>query len=268
MSNPVDLFGRWEGAFVRLRRGVTPVRRARGEVVLVGDGAASRPVRLSAGAMALLPQLFEGVPFRELSAGLRERHPTAADVDQKALLFVERLGSAGMLEGVDATSTPRPRLWNLDPTARRVADKLLRVPRLARRSLLLVGVLCAVVGLVQAFARAHHASIEGLILSFDPLGAAIFALVVVPIHELAHAVACRAAGVPVTGLGIVWHGGVLPGPYVNTTQAYLIADRWRRFWIPAAGPLVDLFAAGASAWVMVGAHAGDGVGRGTRTAAP
>jgi putative peptide zinc metalloprotease protein len=78
----------------------------------------------------------------------------------------------------------------------------------------------------------------------------IFVLVVIPIHEFAHAVVCRRVGVPVSGAGLILHGGFFPGPYVDTSKAYQLTNRWRRFVIPAAGPFVNLVFAGIVAALL------------------
>jgi putative peptide zinc metalloprotease protein len=47
------------------------------------------------------------------------------------------------------------------------------------------------------------------------------------------------------------HGGIIPGPYVETTKAYSLKKKSDRFWIPAAGPIVDLCSAGVVAWILI-----------------
>jgi putative peptide zinc metalloprotease protein len=82
------------------------------------------------------------------------------------------------------------------------------------------------------------------------LGAACYLLVLVPLHELAHAVSCEMAGARVGAMGIVFRNALFPTPFVDTSRSYLIACTWKRFWIPAAGPVVDIIGLGAAAWVL------------------
>ncbi|MEW6708009.1 MAG: hypothetical protein AB1430_24445, partial [Pseudomonadota bacterium] len=90
-----------------------------------------------------------------------------------------------------------------------------------------------------------------LFAQFSAWGLAIFVFGVVVLHEAAHAVACRLAGVPVGDAGLIFHGGVMPGPYVNTSHLYRVERRAPRFWVAAAGPLVDFLALGAAAaWLL------------------
>lgn len=87
--------------------------------------------------------------------------------------------------------------------------------------------------------------------SFNLIGFLALFLIVIPIHEAAHAVACRLAGAEVGVAGIIMHGGLIPGPYVETSKAYRLKEKSKRFWIPAAGPLVDWCAAGIVAWIIL-----------------
>jgi putative peptide zinc metalloprotease protein len=82
------------------------------------------------------------------------------------------------------------------------------------------------------------------------LGAACYLLILVPMHELAHAVSCEMAGARVGAMGIVFRNALFPTPFVDTSRSYLIANTWRRFWIPAAGPTVDFLGSGAAAWIL------------------
>jgi putative peptide zinc metalloprotease protein len=125
------------------------------------------------------------------------------------------------------------------------------LPRWVSVALLVALLTWAVAGVVLVLLGSLKPQLADSVRGFDLWGLALFALAVVPLHELAHGVACRVAGAPVQGAGLILHGNILPGPYVDTTQAYRVSARWSRFWIPAWGPLVDLLAAGAAAWVVL-----------------
>ena len=240
---------------VRLREGVTPVQRARGETLLVSPDGRSA-LRTGRVGGALLPLLLHGTTREQLMMVLRQRYPGAGDVDQKVQRFLETLRRAGMLTGASPrrmhrVATERFAPIDVNPVARRVARVLNGRPGLVL-SVLAVGIFSAVVGVSMAWTiDRHQLNPVGLVYRFDPIGLALFVCIVVPLHELAHAVACSAAGVPVTSAGIVWRGGIVPSPYVDTSQAYRVAGRWTRFLIPAGGPLVDVLASGAGAWGVV-----------------
>jgi putative peptide zinc metalloprotease protein len=234
--------------------GGTEVVRRRGSLLLVARGS-GRTVRVSPVAADLLPLLQSGAPFDELSGRLRALHPSAGVVEPKLRAFLRTLGSAGLLHGQEEARRARGRRYPLfaaDACARVIARPLRALlpgrvaPALAgamaMASLALVAQLCVEGRLPGLRELAEHLHWAGL---------SLFAFVVVPVHELAHAVACRLGGIPAGQFGIVLHGGIVPGPYVDTSRSYLLADRWRRFAIPAAGPFVNLLAAGIVAAVLL-----------------
>lgn len=242
----------------RLRAGVARVSRP-GATVLVApeDG---RALRVSTVAHDLLPLLAHGASFDDLLGRLRERHPRAADAANKLRAFLDQLDRAGLLgDGTAGNARRAAARWPLmdaDPFARAAAHVLRLLPRplgWALLGLLGAGALAAIV-LLAVGGRLPHPS--ALFTRFSPWGLVIFVFVVVLAHEAAHAVACRLAGVPVSDAGLIFHGGVMPGPYVNTSHLYRLEHRAPRFWIAAAGPLVDFLALGAAAaWLLAGGDA-------------
>ena len=247
---------------MRLREGVAHVRRRQGSVLV---SAGSSAVRIGEVGEELLPLLVCGADVDQLAAFLQQQHPLARDIPVKLDRFLAELERGGLL-----ASGPQPAerrrseskrivLFNPDRLAKELAEWWGRMPAPRSHWLITALIIIAAIGLVAVWlGDPQRLNPAGLVGRFDPIGLAVFVLVVVPLHELSHAVACRAAGVPVTAAGIILHASVIPGPYVDTTQAYRIGDRWRRFWIPAAGPLVDFLASGTAAWTVVLAG-GDGV---------
>ncbi|MBB3192866.1 site-2 protease family protein [Roseateles terrae] len=71
-------------------------------------------------------------------------------------------------------------------------------------------------------------------------------LVEMSLHELAHALACRAMGARTRGFGIGLMWGVLPIVYTDTTDAYTIPSRYRRMFVSFAGPMVNIMSFGLS----------------------
>jgi putative peptide zinc metalloprotease protein len=108
----------------------------------------------------------------------------------------------------------------------------------------------SLMGIITVLSSASRPTFATVTSTANIWGIAFFLLIVVPIHELAHAVACRAAGVPVVGAGLLLHGGIIPGPFVDTSTTYAVVDRWLRFQVPIAGPLIDLYAGGVLAWLL------------------
>ncbi|MDP5210781.1 PqqD family peptide modification chaperone [Microbulbifer sp. 2205BS26-8] len=235
----------------RIRDGVAKVVR-KGSIVLISphDGTA---VRVSPVAEELMPLLAAGASFDELTQKLRDRYPQAASLGTKLSAFLQQLQKSGLLENdarpaVKRRRTPRLKLFELDPAAALVARGIKALPDWLGRALwygILLSALCGLLVLIFSGALPHP---RQLATEFNGWGLAIFALLVAPLHEAAHAVACRLAGVPVGAAGIMIHNWFVPGPYVETNQTYRIRGRRQRFWVPAAGPAINLIAAGAAAW--------------------
>jgi len=60
------------------------------------------------------------------------------------------------------------------------------------------------------------------------------------VHELAHALACRLAGARTQGFGIGLLWGCLPIFFTETTDSYMISDKYKRMFVSFAGPMVDI----------------------------
>lgn len=228
----------------------------RSETLLLFARGSGRTVRVSAGAVVLLPLLQVGATFEQLRGRLGELHPSAPDIDRTLRAFLRTLTDSGVLRGAAAVlaqsrGNRKFPLFSADGVARALAWPLRKLLPghfgsaiavvLALAAAAAVGVLAARGGLPGLRHLAEHLHWVGLLL---------FAVVVVPLHELAHAVACRLVGVAAGQAGVLLHAGIWPGPYVETNQSYLLTHRWQRFAIPAAGPFVDLVAAGTVAAVL------------------
>jgi putative peptide zinc metalloprotease protein len=238
------------------RAGVTKVKRHRVTILVApGDG---RAVRISRPAEALVPLLADGAERAALEAALAARFPGSPRVTRKLDQFLAQLRDAGMLTlssdpaAVRKVTRPVARidLFDMDPPARAVAGVIGAVPAWLGWGLLALVTLAALAGvwLVATGPLLPHPS--AFVTEFHVAGILIFVGLVVPLHELSHAVATRLAGAEVGRAGIMAHG-FLPGPFVETSGLYRVQSRWRRFCIPAAGPLVDLLAVGAGAWMVV-----------------
>ncbi len=247
-------------ALYRIRPGVAKVARADSFILVAPkDG---RALRVTPVAEELLPLLAVGALFGELVQRLQQRHPKALDVETKLATFVDQLRRCGLIDtGAAPAEKRRPRtrfaLLRPDSAAAWLAARIDIWPVWLQRAMLvlLVSAALAHVGALVMLGPLPHPS--ALWTEFNGWGLALFILVVVPLHEAAHALACRLAGEPVNEAGFILHGWIVPGPYVDTSQMYRVANRWQRFSVPAAGPLVDLLALGAAAaWLFWAAPAG------------
>lgn len=238
----------------RLLPDVEVVRRAR--TLMLVSTATGAAVRISPTAEPLLPLLEAGTDAGQLQAVLQEKHPQARDIASKLTVFLQPLIRSGLLTVGDVSKPrrkgwPKLELFRPDPQARRTAELILKLPPLVRRILLGLLLGTALAGIAALIVQGRFPSPGQVFdaLSFPPFF--IFFLIVVPIHEAAHAIACRMAGIEVGAAGIILHGNLMPGPYIETTKAYQVTNRVARFWIPAAGPIINLLAAGGAAWALV-----------------
>jgi putative peptide zinc metalloprotease protein len=240
---------------VKLAPGVHVVRRQAG--LLLHCSRSGQTLRLSAAATPLVPGLQQGTSVEALVQCLHALHPQAQGVPQKVQAFLAPLAHHGMLAGHETAGPAGGRVWPprhellrsdawLAPLVRCLAGW----PAALRRGLWGGGTAAALAALLALLAAGRWPGLQATLTGFDPRGLLIFAAVVLA-HELAHAVACRLAGAPVRSAGVVWHGGVLPGPYVDTSHASYLASRQARFMIPAAGPLVNLAGAGLCAAILL-----------------
>jgi len=238
----------------RIRDGVVKVVRKE-SIILVSplDGTS---VRMSPVAEELMTLLAQGAHFDQLATKLREKHPSARDLGSKLTGFLGQLTRAGLLDSGDKAAprnwrVPRLVLFHPDRAAALVARAIKVLPGWLSWSLWYIALGAAVAGVAGLIWTGQVPPLRGVATGFSAWGLAIFALLVVPLHEASHAIACRLAGAPVGAAGIVMHGWLVPGPFVETSQSYRLSERSGRFWIPAAGPAINLLATGGAAWGLL-----------------
>ncbi|MCC2616142.1 M50 family metallopeptidase [Aestuariibacter halophilus] len=78
----------------------------------------------------------------------------------------------------------------------------------------------------------------------------IIYLVELSTHELAHALACRMAGARTQGFGVGLLWGCLPIFFTETTDSYVISDKYKRMFVSFAGPMVDIVFFGVAMWLF------------------
>ena len=69
------------------------------------------------------------------------------------------------------------------------------------------------------------------------------------VHELGHAMACKAMGGRCTEIGLILIAGVLPLPYCDATSAWRMPETWRRVLVSSAGMIVELALASVAVFV-------------------
>jgi len=240
---------------ITLRRDVRIVQRACHTILIRTRGFSA--VRVGAAANVVLMRLRDGAERSELLRLVQTALPEAGQAAEQLDEFLSRLESAGFLTSADGDGDGRDRwrrwdLLDINPLAESLSHAFVGMGAAAANVSACAFTLLAFAGLATALPHALSVGIRG---AAGAWGAAFVLVFVVPLHELAHAVACRAAGVPVSGTGVLLHGGIIPGPFVDTSMIYTVDDRWARWRVPIAGPLVELWAAGAAAWLTLAVHA-------------
>jgi hypothetical protein len=231
----------------RLRDSVR-VRACAGHVVVVDTASLAPALRLPLASIGALSALRRGIPAGGQGAVYK---------------LAEKLASYGCLDGHQIAQPISRRLrkgqWylpNPDPVFAAIGAVLRTVP---------AGVLLGVLGilLVAAVGAAglHLAALAGGAADpgYAPLGVLLYFLVCVPLHELAHGVACRYAGAPVSGLGVQYGARLIPVPFINTKNLVLVAPRGLRILVCLAGPGFDILAAGFTAAALLSGWAGAAV---------
>ncbi len=199
-------------------------------------------VKVSRSAAHLLPSLKEGATFDQLCEVFGRRLSEAQRTQVTAFLSV--LQHAGLLQqpGARARSVLiRYASWDLSAPLARLGDALAASRAAAALAFLLV--LFAAAALVWGASIVLPHLIELGRSVAQPLALAAGALavfaIVIPVHELAHAVVAGACGIRSTRL-VLGRRGAVPAVFCETPGSSLIADRVLRILVPAAGPAVDL----------------------------
>jgi hypothetical protein len=199
-------------------------------------------VKVSRSAAHLLPLLKSGATLDELCDVFGPRLSAAQRAQVEA--FVSVLRRAGLLQHGEKGARPAlVRYATLDlsvPLARlgdalrgsRTAAGLAFVSALLAACALIWGVSVVLPHLVELGRTAAHVPAAAV-------GLLVVLVLVIPVHELAHALAAGACGLRTTRL-VLARRGALPTVFCETPGSSLIADRAVRILIPAAGPAVDL----------------------------
>jgi putative peptide zinc metalloprotease protein len=209
-------------------------------------------MRLSAQAVKLWPILRTGVRLSEMVVFLRSQHPANRDIDAQVAKFVEALAAANML-----ADSPRPKQRPigragriLDRLASVIARPLMVAPRLSTAIAIFLAAL-AIVIVAKALALPRPSA---MLTSRTFIAFFGYMLFVTPLHELAHAVVARAAGLRISECGFMIRG--VPRPYVAIPRV-AAASRRQRVAIALAGPFVDLVACAIASFIVINGRGGD-----------
>ncbi|MCU7727311.1 hypothetical protein ODJ79_26575 [Actinoplanes sp. KI2] len=252
----------WLREPVGLAPGVTLVTGAGGHPLLFHPGTGTY-VRLSRTGASLVP-LLDGTHTGTalLAAAGRSRGPEGVRDRAAALLtFLSDLRAAGVLsvppEQLRGAARVLARLARLTPRVRIPARYLTRLIGPPAAAMARFPRLAVIAALLVAAASAT-AVIMALTLPIAPVfGGPRWTLILgalltqAAVHELSHATACQALGIPVREAGVKLFCLLIPLTYVDRTDAYRIRSRAGRAAVALAGPLVDVAAAGLSSLLIL-----------------
>jgi putative peptide zinc metalloprotease protein len=177
--------------------------------------------------------------------------------------FLDSLRSSGLLEGSEVpngasagqrfkTSAMMPRFVlsrSLPTLLEPMARQLRRWPAGAIASLV---ALCAVVGFVTGgIVLSQHGLPSTRISLAAYLTAAIAQMLLIVVHECAHALVAQYLETPVRGFGVALLFYVLPVAYVDRTDAYRVRQRSSRVSLALAGLVSDGLMCGLTALVVL-----------------
>ncbi len=232
----------------RLHPQTRVTRNGDGTYLLVPAGSPS-PLQIGSSFAWFLDALSRGTDRNELLQIARANRVAAKDADRSVSALLEALSRRGCFD------VPRRRpvrggglyIGNLDPLASGIVRVCRYVPSAVWLALLATAVGgsgWAVLHLTSQLAGAVHNDVRWRLAPL--LLACAFTLwICTPIHELAHALACRAMGQPVTSLVLFARWRAIPALMVDVRHMVAIRSRWQRALVPAAGPLCDFLLAGA-----------------------
>lgn len=214
--------------------------RRDGDAAVIGDERRQVFLSIPAEGLDLLESLAEGVTLGEAVRRYEAEHGESPDTEE----FLDALAEEGFVapaDGVLAEPEPEParRVWNLDWMSQRTAERLLGAPVLA-----VFGIVFAV-AVVMAFDEpevlpgASSLAFQSHFWAY--LWVVIFiATVGVVVHELAHVVAARAAGVSAR----IKLGNQLYAIVAQTDMSgiWLVPKR-RRYLALLAGVIIDFVGA-------------------------
>ena len=217
-----------------------------GDEVTIGNATQSTFLSLPADAVDLLSSLSEGHTVGETQARYAQKYGETPDMED----FLDYLESEGFVTlqvddpaadtaHIQAQPAPAPRRYHFDGIPQSVAQRLCSRPVVLGCALLIaLGLL--LVGLDPALVPPPSIMVFKHNLTLMSLETSAFILATIFVHEMAHLIAARAAGVP-SRMGIGTRLWVLVAE-TDMTGVWT-APRRQRYLAFVAGPLVDAVAA-------------------------
>jgi putative peptide zinc metalloprotease protein len=234
----------------KLHANTTVARNSDGTYLVIPAGS-PRTLQVGRGFELFVDPLRRGAERRELLIIAQAAGSPATNAGRSLDSLLEALATRGCLEG--STAVPNRDgyyLYGIDRIAKAIVDCARIVPAtgwialLAAAGIIAGRNLCVLAAVATAGLQHGIAHIQAVPLL---LAGACNLWLATPVHELAHAVACRAMGQPVSGLVVFARWRTIPAFMVDVRHMLAIRSKWRRALVPAAGPLCDFLVAGSLA---------------------
>lgn len=115
--------------------------------------------------------------------------------------------------------------------------------------------LCSGLGLTGVVAIGHRLDLltygQALLTAYGwslLLPFALLSMIVISLHELAHAFTLKHYGGAVTEMGLLFMC-LMPSAYTDSSDAYCLSSRWQRCWVVAAGVICQIVIGAIAFWL-------------------
>lgn len=218
---------------LRLSRGVRFLENFEGRSYLISPNG--RVVHVSRSAMSVAELLQIESDESALKAELLRRGVPRTKLDENFSILIQQFQKLGILEGTTEYSSNQLEVAvDLAPAARAIANYLRKSKLRIASALLLIGFPLLAAAFVSNGQIGQIPNPCAL-----PIGTLLFFLIVLPSHELGHAVTAILLDVPLVDAKIKLRYKAIPFGQVRTLSAQT-ASRTKRFAIIIAGPLTHL----------------------------
>ncbi len=104
-------------------------------------------------------------------------------------------------------------------------------------------------GVVVAHADQLSSSFNGMLDPKNLVWLSVLFILIRAVHELGHAMACKAMGGRCTEIGVMLIGFLLPLPYCDATSSWKFAETWKRVHVACGGMIIEIFFASIATFI-------------------
>lgn len=119
-----------------------------------------------------------------------------------------------------------------------------------------LGLVLAALAVVVAHRDRLGSSLNGILDPGNLVWLGVLFMAIRAVHELGHAMACKAMGGRCTEIGVMLIGLLLPLPYCDASSSWKFPETWRRVVVGMGGMLIEIFFASIAVFVWAFGEAG------------